>query len=453
MPRGRIVDLKNNYGVIATDAYKFENEWIPFQIDISMLVEKEGKQYIKYTEEVEFRLSQNQGIRDRDIKEATSVRFIGIEWKYQERVIENSILGKIRQRLNMYNFYYPKLDDSHFADWLKANNFQQRMLEYLTPGIFIPIESIKVSLQEEIDFDDYNTKYQIGLLFAIDRIDIEFRRKILSWIIGIENAYKAYFTIISNSADGQDIGAEVISQWSSRKPKVLKQIKRARNKQLFRVTSDEFDYLISSEDVPIFDFMEQLDLNELSELITYFYDIYSKKGDVPEILHKMKECMSFIRDLCALRNAAAHGRSILPMFMDPDYNGNWDLEFDNIERRSSVEKWILYELLKTKWEKLGLENHTKEIINTLYGNPVRKAWIELNYLYFYIVKEVEEKSFELFLHEANWFLSREEDLQQQTSNVNMLNLRLSDMGNTTLNITPSPYDEISNEALSVWELF
>lgn len=77
----------------------------------------------------------------------------------------------------------------------------------------------------------------------------------------------------------------------------------------------------------------------------------------------------------------------------------------------------------------------------------------INYLYFYIVKEVEEKSFELFLHEANWFLSREEDLQQQTSNVNMLNLRLSDMGNTTLNITPSPYDEISNEALSVWELF
>lgn len=137
MPRGRIVDLKNNYGVIATDAYKFDNEWIPFQIDISMLVEKEGKQYIKYTEEVEFRLSQNQGIRDRDIKEATSVRFIGIEWKYQERVIENSILGKIRQRLNMYNFYYPKLDDSHFADWLKANNFQQRMLEYLTHQEFL----------------------------------------------------------------------------------------------------------------------------------------------------------------------------------------------------------------------------------------------------------------------------------------------------------------------------
>ena len=45
----------------------------------------------------------------------------------------------------------------------------------------------------------------------------------------------------------------------------------------------------------------------------------------------MKECIGFISDLCAIRNAAAHGRSILPIFMDPDYNGNWDLEFDNVE--------------------------------------------------------------------------------------------------------------------------
>lgn len=453
MTKGRIVDLKNNFGLIATDAYKVENEWIPFKIDTSMLVEKEGKQYIKYTDEVEFTLGQSQGIRDRDIKEATSVRFIGTEWKYRERVIENNSFEKIRKRLKEYNFYYPKLDDRDFANWLKENNFQLRMLEYLTPGIFTSTESIQVFSKEQIDFDDYNTKFQIGLLFAIDRIDIEFRKKILSWIIGVENAYKAYFTMIDHSVDGQNVGAEVIAQWSSRKPKVSKLIKRARNKQIYRVTSDEFDFLTAEEAVPLFDFMEQLELSELSELITHFFDIYSNQGEVPEILQKMKECIGFIGDLCALRNAAAHGRSILPMFMDPDYNGNWDLEFDNIEHRSNVEKWILYELLKAKWEKLGLGNHSKKIINTLYGNPVRKAWIELNYLYFYIVQEIEEKSFELFLHEANWFLSKEEDLDLQTSKVNMINLRLSDMGNTTLNITPSPYDEISNEAFSVWELF
>jgi len=56
MSRGRILELKNNYGIIDTDAYKVEHERIPFRIEKSMLEEKEGKQYIKYTDEVEFSL-------------------------------------------------------------------------------------------------------------------------------------------------------------------------------------------------------------------------------------------------------------------------------------------------------------------------------------------------------------------------------------------------------------
>lgn len=453
MPKGSIVSLNNNYGLIDTDAYKVENEWIPFKINSSMLVEKDGKQCIKYTEEVEFNLSQCQGIRNRDIKEATSVRFIGSEWKYQERSVEKNMVQKIRNRLGEYNFFYPKLDDKEFANWLKDNSFQLRMLEYLTPGIFISKELLKLNFTEQIDFDDSKSQFKIELLFVIDRIDIEFRKKILSWIISIENAYKTYFTMIDITEDGQNIGSEVISQWYSKKPKVSKLIKRARSKQLYRVTSDEFDYLTSDNAVPLFDFMEQLELNELSELITTFYDVYVSKGEVPKILGKMKECIGFISDLCTLRNAAAHGRSILPMLMDPDYNGNWDLEFDNIENRTNVEKWLLFNLLKTKWEAMDLGEHSKQIINTLYGNPVRKAWIELNYLYFYIIQKVEKRSFELFVNEAQWFLSKEQDLHQQIKNVNLLNLRLSDMGNTTLHISPPPYDEIANEAFSVWELF
>ena len=454
MTKGSIVNLKNNYGMIATDAYKFENEWIPFKIDNSMLVEKDGKQYIKYTEEVEFTLSQSQGIRNRDIKEATSVRFIGNEWKYQERIIEKNMVQKIRNRLSEYNFSYPELDDEEFVNWLKDNNVQLRMLEYLTPGIFTPKELLKLEYKEKIDFDDSDAQFKIGLLFGIDRVDIEFRKKLLSWIISIENAYKAYFTIISVAKDGQDIGADVISQWCSKKPKISKLVKRARNKQLYRVTSDEFDYLTSDNAVPLFDFMEQLELNELSELITNFYDIYVSKGEVPEILGKMKECIGFISDLCTLRNAAAHGRSILPMFMDPDYNGKWDLEFDNIENRANVEKWILFDLLKTKWEKLGYGEHSKQILNTIYGNPVRKAWVELNYIYFYIVQAIEPKNFELFFEEIRWFLSVEDDIYKQIKHVNLLNVRLSDMmRNTTSGISPSPYSEIANEAFSVWELF
>lgn len=93
------------------------------------------------------------------------------------------------------------------------------------------------------------------------------------------------------------------------------------------------------------------------------------------------------------------------------------------------------------------------IVNTLYGNPLRRAWIELNYIYFYIIREIEKMSFKLFVTEAEWFLSKEEDIRQQMSGVNLCSLRLSDMGNTTLGVTAPPYDEIAQEAFSVWELF
>lgn len=453
MPKGKIVELKNNYGVIDTSAFKAENEWIPFKIESYMLEEKEGKQYIKYTEEVEFTLSQSQGVRERDIKEATGIRFIGNEWKYQERIIENNDFQNIRKRFSEYNFYYPVLDDIEFSEWLENNNFHPRMLEYLSLGIFIPIEIIKMQAGKHIDDNNSDTKFKIGLLFVIDRIDIEFRKNILSWITGVENAYKTYFNEIRIADDGQDVGAEVISEWVSKKPKIAKLIKRARDKRRYRIISDEFDYLVNENAVPLLDLMEQLELKELSEIITIFYDVYTKKGSIPDTLKKMKECIGFISDLCAIRNAAAHGRSILPVFMDPGYNGNWDLEFDNVEGRCSVEKWILYDLLKKKWEKMGLGDFSKQIVNTLYGNPLRRAWVELNYIYFYIIQKIEKMSFELYKAEAIWFLSKEEDIWKQMKDVNLCNLRLSDMGNTTLGVTAPPYDEIAQEAYSVWELF
>lgn len=125
MSRGRILELKNNYGIIDTDAYKVEHEWIPFRIEKSMLEEKEGKQYIKYTDEVEFSLSQSQGVRDRDIKEATDIRFIGDDGKYQERIIENNAIQNIRKRLSEY-ILLSGIGDKGFVDWLEGNNFQPR---------------------------------------------------------------------------------------------------------------------------------------------------------------------------------------------------------------------------------------------------------------------------------------------------------------------------------------
>lgn len=69
------------------------------------------------------------------------------------------------------------MDDKEFVNWLKENNFQLRMLEYLTPGIFTSKELLKLNYTEQIDFDDSNAQFKIELLFGIDRIDIEFRKK------------------------------------------------------------------------------------------------------------------------------------------------------------------------------------------------------------------------------------------------------------------------------------
>ena len=453
MAIGRIVELKNNYGWIDTSSYKVKNEWIPFIIEKEMLEKKDGKEYIKYTDEVEFSLIKSQGVRDRDLREATNIKCIGSEWKYKERNIENNFMDIVRNRLKEYNFYYPDFDDSKFYIWLKENNFHARMLEYLSPGIFIPKEIIKIQRLGNIDIENNDVKFKISLLFIIDRIDIEFRKNILSWITIIENSYKTYFFKIGISSDGQDIGAQMISEWSENKPKIKKLIKRARDKRKYRIISDEFDYLIDDNAVPLLDIMEQLELSELPELINGFYEIYSKTSNVPEILKRMKACIGFINDLCSIRNAAAHGRSILPGFMDPDYNGNWDLEFDNVERRCNIEKWILYDLLREKWNMIGMGDYSKQIVNTLYGNPLRRAWVELNYIYFYIIKRIEKNSFELFKAEAVYFLSKDEDIWKQIKHVNMCKLRLSDMGSTTFGITAPPYDEIANEAFAVWELF
>lgn len=453
MAKGKIIDLKNNYGIITTDAYKAQDEWVPFKIESSMLLQKDGKEYIKYTDEVEFKLSLGQGVRDRDIKEAVEVKFIGEEWKYQERKIENNFSQIVRNRLDEYNFDFPILDDSKFIEWLERKNFQPRMLEYLSPGIFTIKNILMLEEGKNIDFDDSNSKFKIELLLVIDRIDIEFRKNLLSWITSIENCYKTYFNQIDISEDGEKIGTEILIEWSSKKPKIKKLIKRARDKRKYRITSNEFDYLADENAVPLFDFMEQLELNELSELINAFYNNYSKKNNIPSILQKMKECISFISDLCAIRNSAAHGRSIIPAFMDPDYNGNWDLEFDNVDERCNVEKWFLFDVLKDKWVKMGLEDYSKQIINTLYGNPFRRAWIELNFIYHYIIKDIEEMSFKLFKTEATWFLSKDYDIMQQLKSVNLCKLRLSDMGNTTLGVSPPPFDEIAQEAYAVWELF
>ena len=441
MPIGKIISLENNYGIISTNSFKFKDERIPFEIEKRMLEKKNGKEYIKYTIDVEFTLKNSQGIRDRDIKEADNVQFVGEKWEYQERNIPITFQEIVKRRLDEYNFYYPKLEGKEFDRWLDKNDFQPRMLEYLVPGIFIPKEILKIRLK------NIDSKFNVKLLFVIDRIDIQFRKNILSWITNIENGYKAYFSKLEAEKNGKNIGEEIVFAWENSKPKMKKLIRRARNKRKYRIFSNEFDYIFNENSVPLMDLLEQIELNELSEVISLFYTRYDELGEVPMILKKMKGCIGFIGDLCAIRNAAAHGRSILPAFMDPDYNGNWDLEFDNIEIRGNVESWILTEPLKRGLNEKGLQKHLAQIVNTIYGNPIRRAWAELNYIYFFIIEQIEPRNFKIFIKEVKRFFYKDK------KDINLLDLHLLDMGDTTLGVSTEPYNEIIQETFAIWELF
>lgn len=446
MAEGIIVKLNENYGIIATDAYGEKNEWIPFGVTNEMIIEKEGIEYIHYTDEVKFELERKQGIRGRDVKYAQIVDFIGQSYIDKPRNILSSKYQIIRNRMDKYNFYYPNCDDIQFATWLKDEGIVPRMLDYLTEGVFSQSEFLKRNNKEWAESKE--AKFNVQMLYVMDKVDEEYRKYIMSWILGIENAYKSFLAELIETENSLN---NVIAGWSSRKPKINKLVERARNKRLYRIESDEFDY-IKSKSAPIWDIMEQLELTEIPELISIVIDAYNKEK-CPGYLSEMHEYVGFINDLASLRNAAAHGRPIIPLFMDPDCNANWDLEFDNIDKRSKVSEWKLFPVLARKWINQGMGDCAKEIINTIYGNPFRRAWMELNFIYCEIVRKVNLRTFKLFQAQALWFLSKDYDWEKQLKNVNLLSLRLSDMGNTTLGVSPPPCDEIAQEAFAVWEAF
>ena len=96
------------------------------------------------------------------------------------------------------------------------------------------------------------------------------------------------------------------------------------------------------------------------------------------------------------------------------------------------------------------------VIQTIYGNSYRKAWVTLNYLYSQLISVLDEDIFNKFRHEAEYFLNYPTSIEEhykELGNVNILQLKLSDMGMTTLEPAtgvPAPYKEIAQEAWSVW---
>lgn len=452
--KGNIVEIYNNYGIIRTDSFKKEGELIPFEIKPNMITEIEEVKYINYTKEVKFKLNNSNQLRHKNTKEAINVEFVGEVWEKVERKIEDNYLKKVKKRFEKYNISYPIFDsDNEFYEYLKDIGFQPRMVEYLVDGLFLAEETY-IALTSR-GLEKKRGKFCAKDIVYIDKVDREFRMKILNWIIGLEDSYKSFF---SRAVTGNEIGAlitnEIIDYWKNKNPKGKKQFNRAKDKFKYRKFSDNFDYVSTPNTVPLSDLLEQIDLSELKEFTRNFEDIATKNGYISPWLILMKKHLSIIDNLILLRNAAAHGRPLIPGFTDLDFNGNWDLEFDNIEDRGKVEEWFLFEPLAKQWRSKGFDNiQCKQLVNIAYGNPYRRAWMELHYAYLNIIPGIDSSAAKQFGIEAEKFLSYSEKCPP--INWDKVPNKLSDMSDTTFenetNI-PAPYKEISNEAFFIWKI-
>lgn len=459
---GEIFELYNNYGSINSDSFKQGEETIPFEITRDMIVEKDGSECIKYTREVTFDLKRTDNVRDRQIKEAVNVEFTGSKWLFKKRAQEKSYEETVAAFFEKYCFANPHPGNlPAFRRYLNEIGFRPRMLEYLmAQGIFITRDHYKVlcgvpdSMLKDFQFDP-------KLLIVIDKIDQRFSSLVVKWVVTLELAYKDFISLTLTEAD-IGISRELCDYWKSRNSKGKKQFDRARTKRRFRQYSELFDYVSRPEQVPIEDLMEQLDLSELPEFLKKLQEIAAQHNLSSSDLDAIYASASMITDLSVLRNAAAHGKSLIIGFMDPDFNANWDLTIDNPETRGKVEDWELYVLMHDFWSERSpsADRETiNRIIATVFGNPYRRSWSELHYLYRSVIRLIDPEKYIQFSIESNAFLdyNEKEGAWGNLSGVDLTLLTLPDMGPTTgwpiPNAPAPPYREIANEAMFVGEAF
>lgn len=457
---GKITKVYNNYGIITTNSLskKGEIEEIPFSITPNMIIEEDGKTYFNFHKNVNFTLKSTDGIRRQGrIYEIVNIKGTGEKIKVLRDFPTDIYVQKVIQRFDEYNFEFQnlkKLTDTGIYEQLKIYNFQPRMLNYLVNGIFLDRNILKNIIPDDIDIEQLRISPE--LIVGIDKIDQKFRLYLMEWILQIENSIKNYFSRISSDINAKEIVIRVMEKWKEKKGD--KHFKTARKNKKFRKISNDYDYVLNKY-VPIEDLMEQLDLSELQEFIQYWYE-ESQKGSIkfysPQ-LERINDSIIFLKELSVLRNAAAHGKAILPGFMDPDYNANWELEFDFVEDRTKVNDWKLYPMLESYWLKLNVKKeYISTIIQTIFGNSFRRSWVTLNYLYMNLISILDQQAFSIFVEQATYFLKYPNNFEEHFNNlknINMLNLRLFDMGPTTFeNITglPAPYKEIANEAFAIW---
>ena len=95
------------------------------------------------------------------------------------------------------------------------------------------------------------------------------------------------------------------------------------------------------------------------------------------------------------------------------------------------------------------------VIQLIFGNQMSRAWVTLNYLYKTLMPLLDMSATEIFFKQVEIFLDYPQyDIGnfEEMKKVNLLDLRLFDMGPTTMETltgVPAPYKEIANEAFAI----
>ena len=476
---GRIIKLFRNYGYISTDSFGQEGEELPFQFTPEMIKEIDGIEYIEYSKEAEFNIKKGVSLRDKIIREASDLKFDSRNLIKEKRVESKSYLEQVKEKFDLFNIQLPtknQMENEIRELDLVVDQFTASVLKNFYDSVLVDDEAILYEYLTKIGFQPYMLDYIVNGLFIektlgnlkkidvkhivkIDDIDKVFREKILRWILGIENSYKSLLSRLATQREGGDeIAARVVRHWKNSTDDVKeRQYKRAQNSYKYLSYSDKFDY-INSDIIPLEDLMDQMDLSTLESLLDKF-DVFSKESistggrlltpfvrDI--VLHK-----TVLSDLRIIRNAAAHGRFVIPTIVNPDYNPNWDLEFDNPLERTKIKDWFIFGYLKQVLISQGFdESMSVGIAQTIFGNPYRKAWFELNFIYHRFISLFDEKMYNDFKNESNYFLDYDSDYDrnEQEKNVNPI---LKDIGDLTkfesdslLQYFPPAYKTIANEA-------
>lgn len=78
------------------------------------------------------------------------------------------------------------------------------------------------------------------------------------------------------------------------------------------------------------------------------------------------------------------------------------------------------------------DENIDQMMQTIFGNPYRKAWFELNFIYHRFISLFDPKRYEDFKDDLKYFLDYEHE-QPGNKSEKKMNPILSDIGDTVLN--------------------